>query len=212
MAITGEDGSYEISFMTPSHKMLNLRVFVENLGANEFSAYQGENVQVGAVFVAASKSVKVKVVDEKGAPVAGAVARNIQTYTTGKDGYFTDTMLPTHRFTWDVAAPGFELKRFAYWIGDGIPDPVIQLIPCKPATGKVVDADGKPVPHLTLCGGSQWGLHALPNWTMQTDEKGEFSMGTMNEGSVPTPVIPLRGESVIGPPVIVSCPDRPGWC
>lgn len=201
VTVSGADGTYELSFMTSLRDRLSLNIAIWGMSLtsdNKIAVYQGEAVVAEPLKVTRTSAVTVRVVDDKGVPLIGAnVRQSGSEFKTDKDGHFTDSTVPLHVFSWDVAAPGFELMRFRYWIGDGKRDPVIQLVPCKSVTGKVVDAAGQPVPNIRVYGGSEH-LNSRPNWFTETDAKGEFVMATMLQNNAPTPIFPVRGSDIIG--------------
>jgi hypothetical protein len=203
ITVTKAEGMFELPFTTPSKKELNLTLVVVNeagspIGQGVCTAYQGETVEMMPIEIALPNRVTGRVVDEKNNPIPNAIVKSgTLPFTTDAEGRFTDPGVPGHRISWDVAAPGFEHKRFVYWIGDGGENPVIKLVPCKPVTGKVIDANGKGVGGVTIIAGQQY-LNILPAWSTVTDENGEFAVRTVPEKGGSMPIFPAINKAIVG--------------
>lgn len=201
LSVTKEAGMFELSFKTLSMKELDLQIIAVNeagntLGQQTLKAYQGETVETMPIYL--PSRVTAQVLDDKDQPVPNAVVTAGATpFTTDAEGRFTDPSVPAHRISWNVAAPGFEHKRHAYWIGDGVEKPVIKLVPCKGVSGKVIDAEGKPVKGVRIYGGQQY-LNILPSWSTLSDENGEFVLGTVPEKGLSMPIFPAIERDIVG--------------
>ncbi len=200
VAVTGADGSFEISFMSPLRQRLHCDLALMETSAVpcQFTAYQGETVRLDPVQLEPRQTFRVKIVDDKGNPVANSKLKiSGSDYSTDQKGSFVASVVPQNGINWDITAPGFELKRQTIKRADEKQDVEIRLTPCKPVTGKVVDAQGRPVPNVRIYAGTESMGH-LPNWYTESDAKGDFVLATMPENGAPTPLYPTRGYDTIG--------------
>jgi hypothetical protein len=214
MADTDKDGCYVLRFMTASRERLGLSVRVVSdkymSATKHLGAYRGEAASAPTIALRAFATVRVKVVDPDDKPVAGARIRGYggQELVTDEQGIFTDAKVPTHRFSWDVTARGFELKRFTYWIGDPAEgEPVIRLKPCDAITGVVLDPSGKSASDVVVYGSGIYpSVGCLPNWCVPIDDKGRFKMDVLPPKG-PMYVFPVRDRTVVGKPHVLK-PER----
>ncbi|MBI3828411.1 MAG: hypothetical protein HY291_02785 [Planctomycetes bacterium] len=205
---TDAQGRYTLRFMTGnrcrfSAEVCTLSTRHQGTGYTSIPIYQGETVAAKALTVTPYLKARARVVDADGKPVAGATVRSFGygESVTDKDGYFTDESIPENRISWDVQAHGFELLRFPFWSGDkDAGEPVIRLKPCKPITGVVLDADGKPAKNILVYGGQGPSTGFFPNWSVPVDDQGRFTLGTVLPGGGKTTVFIVRGYTNVAEP------------
>jgi RNA polymerase sigma-70 factor (ECF subfamily) len=207
-ATTDEAGRYCLRFMTDSRRRLSLMIHTRSEkhgGAYRYvGVYRGEAVTAKEMQVTAYASVRARVLDPDGKPVAGARVRGNGSaeYLTDADGRFTDSRVPAHRFGWTVAAQGFELERFTFWIGNpGEGEPAIRLVRCKPVTGTVTEADGRPAKNARVYAGGYPSVNVLPNWWVPVGDDGSYEMGTMPKKGAAAWIFPVRDREIVGEPV-----------
>ena len=195
---TNADGTFELSFMSPLRQRLrcDLALMETSVVPCEFCVYRGETLRLDPVQMDPRQSVRVKLVDDQGNPIARTkVNVSGSDYTTDQNGNF---VIPVPQFfIWEIVADGFECKRRVFNLVADQQVLEIALTPCKPVTGKVVDAHGRPVPHVRICAGTD-SIVFSPHWFTESDAKGEFIITSMPENGTPTPLFPIRGNDTIG--------------
>ena len=95
---------------------------------------------------------------------------------TDRDGRFrTGPFIDPNwgEFTMVVQADGFALFAQMLLVPAEIPPQVIRLSPRKPLHGRVVDAQGRPVPGANVRSATEFGFAGL-DWEAETDADGRF--------------------------------------
>ena len=181
--------------MSYSSRMILLGTFVlllqfvqvPSVSADEEPAESAKVVQ-GAKVVKGAKVVEGKVVDDAGKPVADAGVRIvtneevIKTHT-GDDGTFSVNLSP-HKNLWrlillasDPTGERLGLHTFANARKGDFEAATIELRPSRELTGKVVDADDKPLANVFI--------GAVANFTKvnetRSSDNGEFSLRVPND-------------------------------
>ena len=221
-AVTDADGRFTLAFIVPICDAMTVRVRAmppyEKHGLYA-QVYQGEEAACGVIEVddPVELSLTVKLTAPNGMPAAGAVVKRDSTkvLNMNEHGVFTDTITTlAGRVAYDMAVPGYELLRYAFIPAtaavkdDGTFEEVtLQLVPCEPVTGTVVDADDRPAPGVTIFAGEYPATNILPNWSTTTNEQGEFTMSTAPAGGGPMYLFPVSGHDLIGASAMVEPGD-----
>ncbi|HKB03205.1 MAG TPA: sigma-70 family RNA polymerase sigma factor [Gemmataceae bacterium] len=149
------------------------------------------------VTLSTGKSVRGRVLGPDGKPLAGAIARGLRPSTT-VFGRWDETPMKTAEFTAESIDPArpravvfvHKEKKLAGFVrvrGDEKGPVEVKLEPCATVTGRVVNADGKPMADIRI--GAVMGLDEpdptgvgdIPSREIRTDKDGRFKI----EGLVP---------------------------
>jgi hypothetical protein len=133
----------------------------------------------------AGRSLSGTVRGPTGRPVAGATVviqsmsdrTHVQRVRSDRDGQFRTGPFIDPRwseFTMVVRAEGFALAMQSLLVPVEVPPQDIQLSPRKPLHGRVVDAQGRPVPGAIVKAATEFGYAGL-DWGAETDADGRFA-------------------------------------